>query len=485
MDKSASALGTQTLNALTFKLAVTQILTQVANDEFFFKFNDEIIPDILKDTFTDNHSIHESKCDTEEDVSSKVAKFLESGTEAEKQVKALEISRIVVERTAVSANEKSETLAKLEELEKRLQRQPAVDNEENVENEETVENDENEHVTQTVSAPTSPTRTKDFSAAETVDFQVLKSKSLPGAWHDVSSSLGRLVHEGEITTKKAVDVMSSSLPEKFQPTNTSEAEAKIPQKTKKKKKKKMTKRAWSPAHTLDPSDVIKLTGKPKPKHDWVGTLRSRSTHTKKMKSKTSQSALRKLIRSKMMSFRFVSTVSAEAERHRKKEEKRQQDADSVKSWLASKTKTKKKKKKKKPLFDLRSYSAKTGETNLHTLKLGGLRHPYDLQGVQFVPAERLGEWRNEANGRRWSSSFHTATFPLPPNRDQTHKLKNEATPRKALQPKLITFGEFGEVEWFTCLKGTDVYYQSHAENMTRLQLARKMLEAQKNNSSYM
>jgi len=232
MDKSASTLGIRTLNALTFKLAVTQILTQVANDEFFFKFNDEIIPEILKDTFTDNGSIHESKCDTEEDVSSKVAKFLESGTESEKQEKALEISRIIVERTAVSANEKSETLAKLEELDKRLKLQQLA-----VETDEEEQITEEEKITRAVSAPSSPVGDKDFSAAETLDFQVLKSKSMPGAWNEGSSSLGsslgQLVHEGEITTKEAVAVLSSSLPDiEFTSTrsSTTAAEAKTPQK---------------------------------------------------------------------------------------------------------------------------------------------------------------------------------------------------------------------------------------------------------------
>ena len=55
---------------------------------------------------------------------------------------------------------------------------------------------------------------------------------------------------------------------------------------------------------------------------------------------------------------------------------RRTDAMNLKTWLDSK---KPKGKKKKPLFDLRSYSLKTGETNVHTLKLGGMRHPYDLQ----------------------------------------------------------------------------------------------------------
>jgi len=222
---------------------------------------------------------------------------------------------------------------------------------------------------------------------------------------------------------------------------------------------------------------MKLTStKPEPKHNWIGTLRSQPKRQKRLKKKTQRNTLKKLIQSKMLSFRFLSQVSAQAELQKRKEEKRQQDAKDLKGWLASK---KKKGKKKKPLFDLRSYSAKTGETNVHTLKLGGMRHPYDLQGVQFVPAERLGKWRKEAGGKKWSSSFHTATFPLPPDRDQTHKLKNEATPRRAIQPKLVTFGGYGEVEWFTCLKATDAHYQLHAENMTRLQLARRMLDAQK------
>ena len=37
--------------------------------------------------------------------------------------------------------------------------------------------------------------------------------------------------------------------------------------------------------------------------------------------------------------------------------------------------------------------------------------------------------------------------------------------QRAIQPKLITFGEYGEVEWFTCLKSQDAHYQMHAENV--------------------
>merc|ERR1719174_173402 len=68
-----------------------------------------------------------------------------------------------------------------------------------------------------------------------------------------------------------------------------------------------------------------------------------------------------------------------------------------------------------------------------------------------------------------------AKFPAAPNRAQTYKLKNQATPRRAIQPKLITFGEYGKVKWFTCLKSQDDDYRKHAENMKQLQLARKVI----------
>ena len=37
--------------------------------------------------------------------------------------------------------------------------------------------------------------------------------------------------------------------------------------------------------------------------------------------------------------------------------------------------------------------------------------------------------------------------------------------QRPIQPKLITFGEYGEIEWFTCLKSQDAHYQMHAENV--------------------
>ena len=36
--------------------------------------------------------------------------------------------------------------------------------------------------------------------------------------------------------------------------------------------------------------------------------------------------------------------------------------------------------------------------------------------------------------------------------------------QRAVQPRLITFGEYGEVEWFMC-KSQDAHYQMHAENV--------------------
>ena len=45
-------------------------------------------------------------------------------------------------------------------------------------------------------------------------------------------------------------------------------------------------------------------------------------------------------------------------------------------WLKTK---KNKKQKKRSKFDPRLYAARTGVTNIHALKVRGMRNPYDLQ----------------------------------------------------------------------------------------------------------
>ena len=37
--------------------------------------------------------------------------------------------------------------------------------------------------------------------------------------------------------------------------------------------------------------------------------------------------------------------------------------------------------------------------------------------------------------------------------------------QRVVQPKLMKFGELGEVKWLTCLKHQDKHYQMHAENV--------------------
>ena len=135
------------------------------------------------------------------------------------------------------------------------------------------------------------------------------------------------------------------------------------------------------------------------------------------------------------------------------------DGKKMQAWLKSK-----KSKKRRPKFDLRIYTRNT-VTNMHEIKVGGFRNPYCLevsrnevavtlpladlmnpyvgilmsQGIQYVPAERLGTWREDKSSgkKKWSSSFHTAEFPAPPDRAQKYKLKNQATVRvRTLSPKL-------------------------------------------------
>ena len=55
---------------------------------------------------------------------------------------------------------------------------------------------------------------------------------------------------------------------------------------------------------------------------------------------------------------------------------RAEDTRRLQAWLKTKQNNKQ---KKQPKFDLRSYAVKTGETDVHALKVGGLRNPYDLQ----------------------------------------------------------------------------------------------------------
>merc|ERR1719201_2800309 len=71
--------------------------------------------------FVVNDSIHEEKFDTEEETAAKVAEFLKSGTDLDKQEKALAISKKIVETTDLAQTERKEILAKLDELLKRFE----------------------------------------------------------------------------------------------------------------------------------------------------------------------------------------------------------------------------------------------------------------------------------------------------------------------------------------------------------------------------
>merc|ERR1712046_189674 len=126
------------------------------------------------------------------------------------------------------------------------------------------------------------------------------------------------------------------------------------------------------------------------KHNWAKTLRKGVRSGKRFKKK--KKGLSALIKSKMLPIKFVAAVAESAELQ-KLEKKRQQDVKNMTAWMDKK---RNKGKKKRPHFDLRSFQAKTGETNVHSLRVGGMRNPYDLEGVHFVPAERLGAWREES-----------------------------------------------------------------------------------------
>ena len=52
------------------------------------------------------------------------------------------------------------------------------------------------------------------------------------------------------------------------------------------------------------------------------------------------------------------------------------EAKNLKVWLKKKNKEKR---KKGPKFCMRTYAARTGATNIHEIKVSGMRLPYDLQ----------------------------------------------------------------------------------------------------------
>ena len=54
---------------------------------------------------------------------------------------------------------------------------------------------------------------------------------------------------------------------------------------------------------------------------------------------------------------------------------REKDSKRVQAWLNRKNK----KLKKRPKFNLRLYAARNAATNMHEVKVGGMRNPYDLQ----------------------------------------------------------------------------------------------------------
>jgi len=211
-----------------------------------------------------------------------------------------------------------------------------------------------------------------------------------------------------------------------------------------------------------------------PKYNWMQDLRAESKKPQKKPKKKKMfdtKTKKKEASSVMLGLKFVKNASARVQGKKLRE----QNKNSMKKWIKSKQN---KQRKKRPQFFMQTYGARMNK--LHAPTIDGMRNPYDLQGIQWIPAERLGAWREEnASGKKkWSSAFHTATFPAPPNRDQPYKLKDQATTRRAVKPKLIKFGDWGEVTW-RLSKSQDADYQAHAENMIRINKINKILE-QKN-----
>jgi len=211
--------------------------------------------------------------------------------------------------------------------------------------------------------------------------------------------------------------------------------------------------------------------KKEPKYNWMQDLRA---ELKKPQEKTKKNrkfdtkTKKKEASAVMLGLKFMKNASAGVQGKKLQE----QNKATMKKWIKSKQN---KQRKKRPKFFMQTYGARM--TNLHAPTIDGMRSPYDLQGIQWIPAERLGAWReeNSSGKKKWSSSFHTATFPAPPNRDQPYKLKDQATTRRAVKPKLIKFGDWGKVTW-RFSKFQDADYQAHAENMSRMQKINKILE---------
>merc|ERR1719460_1007939 len=142
--------------------------------------------------FVVNDSIHEEKFDTEEETAANVAEFLKSGTDLDKQEKALAISKKIVETTDLAQTEREEILAKLDELVKRFkeeQTEAASASEAPVRSTRGAVSDDMLTVSpirfarkSRAPAPEAAPAAapNDYSAATTLDFQVRQSTSMFG-----------------------------------------------------------------------------------------------------------------------------------------------------------------------------------------------------------------------------------------------------------------------------------------------------------------
>lgn len=445
-------LGGDKLNMIFFKTCVAHILTQVVDDIFFLHYEDDKIPGLLYDTFQDNHD--EAKKDTEEDVSAKVTEFFKSGTDSEKQLKALEVAKMIVAiQEPLTKTEIDEIVGNLEKVGERLKKEAVA--------------------AEQVSLPSDV----DPVAAVTTDFKVLL------AWDSKPSGKG-----GE--ESKMADPSNP-----IQPAVEGSIKTKKPAVAFVTKKVDTTKRPSTAAGRMQPKGRLDWVMTPSPKvgkNDWVLGLRDgpkpswRQTKSRKMKSRSKgkgkgkrklkkKTSLRSMIKSKMLGISFMAHASDEVDQQRAEKKKATQDANHLKAWMRKKEKHK----IKMPKFDVRKYQPDTNGAKVHNLTVGGLRNPYDLEGVQFFPAERLGVWKNEkGKEKEFVSTYKSAQFPTAHNRNQKHPLRTKTSPRRAIKPQTLSIGGYGSVEWIMTHVHQDDAFRKHSQAMKMLQQAKQIISSE-------